>query len=106
MSTTVKCPQCSAPLELPDVVPAGKRLQCPDCGTAFAPPGEADAELAMTTGPGRGEGGAAVGTLKALAGGNDVGKFQRGAALGAFDGGGHGFFLASADEHDRCCDEE
>jgi peroxiredoxin len=53
MSTTVKCPQCSAPLELPDVVPAGKRLQCPDCGTAFAPPGEADAELAMTTGPGR-----------------------------------------------------
>jgi peroxiredoxin len=53
MSTTVNCPQCSAPLELPDVIPAGKRLQCPDCGTAFAPPGEADAELAMTTAPGR-----------------------------------------------------
>ena len=38
MAATVNCPQCDAPLELPEDIPAGKRLQCPDCGKAFAPP--------------------------------------------------------------------
>jgi peroxiredoxin len=42
MSATVHCPECNAPLELPGAIPAGKRLQCPDCGAAFSPPAEAD----------------------------------------------------------------
>src|SRR5262245_8341982 len=42
MSATVNCPQCDAPLELPDDVPVGKRLQCPDCGTSFSPPSRAE----------------------------------------------------------------
>jgi peroxiredoxin len=42
MSTTVHCPECNAPLELPGTIPAGKRLQCPDCGAAFSPPTESD----------------------------------------------------------------
>ncbi len=42
MSITVPCPECNASLELPDEVPAGKQLQCPDCGAAFRPPAAAD----------------------------------------------------------------
>jgi peroxiredoxin len=42
MSTTVHCPECNAPLELPGTIPAGKRLQCPDCGAAFSPPTETE----------------------------------------------------------------
>jgi peroxiredoxin len=53
MSATVNCPECRAPLELPDTVPAGKRLQCPDCGAAFSPPGEADLDRGLMSEPTR-----------------------------------------------------
>ena len=56
MSTTVKCPECNSPLELPDAIPTGKRLQCPDCGSAFSPPGEADRAAGLKTEPMRPEG--------------------------------------------------
>jgi len=49
MSTTVHCPECNAPLELPDNIPSGKRLQCPDCGAAFSPPAESDRAGGMKT---------------------------------------------------------
>ena len=55
MSTTVHCPECNAPLELPDSIPSGKRLQCPDCGTAFSPPEEGDGAAGLKTGPSRPE---------------------------------------------------
>jgi peroxiredoxin len=55
MSTTVHCPECNAPLELPDAIPAGKRLQCPDCGAAFSPPEEAERPAALKTTPARPE---------------------------------------------------
>jgi peroxiredoxin len=42
MLATVNCPQCHAALEMPDELPAGKRLQCPDCGAAFTPPRTTD----------------------------------------------------------------
>jgi peroxiredoxin len=41
MSATVNCPECNAPLEVPDKLPAGKRLGCPDCGKTFLPNGSA-----------------------------------------------------------------
>jgi thiol-disulfide isomerase/thioredoxin len=53
MSATVNCPQCNTSLEMPDELPAGKRLQCPDCGAAFAPPRAADRAAAMKAAPGR-----------------------------------------------------
>ncbi len=49
MSTTVHCPACNAPLELPEAIPAGKRLQCPDCGAAFSPPADADRAAELKT---------------------------------------------------------
>ncbi len=39
MSATVNCPQCHSALEVPDKLPPGKRLGCPDCGTTFLPGG-------------------------------------------------------------------
>ncbi len=62
MSTTVHCPECHAPLELPDSIPPGKRLQCPDCGAAFSPPDEADRAGGLKTEPARPDGRAPVAT--------------------------------------------
>ena len=31
------CPECGAPVKVPDAA-AGKKVRCPDCKTAFAPP--------------------------------------------------------------------
>jgi peroxiredoxin len=51
MSKTIRCPECSAALEVPDELPAGKRLQCPDCEATFGPPNEADMRAGMQTAP-------------------------------------------------------
>jgi peroxiredoxin len=55
MSVTVNCPHCNAALELPGDIPAGKRLQCPDCGESFAPPGAADLRTGLKAAPTRPE---------------------------------------------------
>jgi peroxiredoxin len=65
MSTTVHCPECNAPLELPDSIPSGKRLQCPDCGSAFSPPAETDRNNGLKTEPARAEGRGATGAATA-----------------------------------------
>jgi predicted Zn finger-like uncharacterized protein len=40
MPALFTCPSCSAKLKLSSPPPAGKKIKCPKCGTAFAPPGE------------------------------------------------------------------
>jgi hypothetical protein len=37
LGRTINCPQCNAPLDVPAMLPAGKRLGCPDCGATFLP---------------------------------------------------------------------
>ena len=46
--STVNCPNqdCHAALKLDTPPPAGKKVRCPRCGTAFTPPVEAPAEVA------------------------------------------------------------
>src|SRR5262245_23701913 len=65
MSTTVHCPECKAPLELPDSIPSGKRLQCPDCGSAFSPPAETERDNGVKTAQPRAEGREAAGAATA-----------------------------------------
>jgi hypothetical protein len=51
MSTiTITCPECQANLKLPASLPAGKKIRCPKCRTAFAPSAEdATEEMAIET---------------------------------------------------------
>jgi hypothetical protein len=44
LSVTCPNPDCQAALRLGAPPPAGKKLRCPRCGTAFTPPGEAGAD--------------------------------------------------------------
>src|SRR5262245_24711685 len=55
MSATVTCPECKAPLEAPDELPAGKRPQCPECGAAFTPSRAADRADGLKAAQGRAE---------------------------------------------------
>src|SRR5262245_39574900 len=38
VTRAVACPSCDAKLRVPGTVPAGKRIKCPKCETAFSPP--------------------------------------------------------------------
>jgi hypothetical protein len=49
MFLTIPCPGCNVSLKKPANLPAGKRIQCPHCGTAFAPTAETDAAQGVTT---------------------------------------------------------
>jgi hypothetical protein len=37
-ATTLSCPECSATLKSGTPIPAGRKIQCPKCGTVFAAP--------------------------------------------------------------------
>jgi mono/diheme cytochrome c family protein len=45
VTKTVPCPSCDVNLKVPSSVPAGKRIKCPRCETAFALPGDDEDDL-------------------------------------------------------------
>jgi hypothetical protein len=53
MPVTVNCPQCNTSLDIPEDVPAGKRLRCPDCGVLFSASVEDYLATGLQTAPSR-----------------------------------------------------
>ena len=53
MSVTVNCPECQTSLDLPDEIPAGKPLRCPNCGAPFSVPEDAHLATGLQTAPSR-----------------------------------------------------
>ena len=47
----VTCPGCQSRFKLPEGVQPGARLRCSVCGTIFALPGDAEAQVPATPAP-------------------------------------------------------